>query len=247
MWFNSKLLQNLQETNRDATIYDCILNKDIFQEYIHDFINLNVTKENYITLIEICDFLMIDNVDMFIDKIIEVHDYDYSIIYEFEDFYKYNTKRLIPLNRDSLDNAIKLYCIDDKKCFHKYGFTSFWDVSNIINMKFMFRLTSFKGDISNWDVSNVENMNGMFYKSQFNGNISNWDVSNVKEMRCMFSRSEFNKDISNWNISNVENMKCIFYESEFNKDISNWDMSNLQHDISRLYYDKYKTIIIEDL
>ena len=107
MWFNSKLLQELQETNSDTTIYDCIVNKDIFQEYIHDFINLNVTKENYITLIEICDFLMIDNVDIFIDKIIEVHDYDYSIIYEFEDFYKYNTKRLIPLNRDSLDNAIK--------------------------------------------------------------------------------------------------------------------------------------------
>lgn len=247
MWFNSKLLENIQEINKDATIYDCVKNKKYFIEHIQNLINLYVTKENFKILIELCDYLFIDNVDIFIDKIVKIHNYDYSIIYEFEYFYKYNTKRLIPLDRDTLDKAIKLYCKDHIECFYNYGFSSFWDVSNIKNMKFMFRLSSFNGDISCWDVSNVENMNGMFYKSTFNGNISNWNVSNVKEMRCMFSRSDFNKDISNWNISNVENMKCIFYDSQYDGDISKWNISKLQHDRSRIYYDKYKKVIIEDL
>ena len=87
MWFNSKLLKGIQETNEEATIYDCIVNKDSFKEHIQDFIDFKITKKNYKILVELCDFLMIDNVDVFIDKIIEIHDYDYSIIYEFEDFY----------------------------------------------------------------------------------------------------------------------------------------------------------------
>ena len=45
MWFNSKLLKGIQETNEEATIYDCIDNKDSFKEHIQDFINLNITKK----------------------------------------------------------------------------------------------------------------------------------------------------------------------------------------------------------
>ena len=70
MWFNSRFLKGIQETNEKATIYDCIVNKDSFKEHIQDFIDLNITKKNYKILIELCDFLMIDNVDMFIDRII---------------------------------------------------------------------------------------------------------------------------------------------------------------------------------
>ena len=131
MWFDSQLLKELQKTNENAVIYDCIVDKDNFTEHIQDFINFKITQENYKIFIELCDFLMVDNVDIFIDRIIEIHDYDYSIIYKFEHFYKYNTKRLIPLNKDKLKKAIKLYCSDHKKCFHKYGFSSFWDDFNV--------------------------------------------------------------------------------------------------------------------
>ena len=201
MWFKSKFLEELQETNEEVTIYDCIASNDSFKEHIQNLIELNVTKKNFKVLIELCDFLMIDNVDKFIDKIIEINNYEYSIIYEFEDFYRYNTKRLIPMNRVTLENAIKVYCKNHKKCFHTYGFSSFWDVSNIKNMSKLFNYSSFNGDISNWNVSNVENMNYMFHRSQFNQDISKWNVSNVKTMEATFCESEFNKDISKWKIS----------------------------------------------
>ena len=173
---------------------------------------------------------MIDNVDVFIDKIIEIHDYDYSIIYEFEDFYKYNSKRLIPMDIFTLLKAVKLYCEDDKKCFHIYGFSSFWDVSNIKNMSFIFMMSGFNGDISKWNVSNVENMAGMFHQSCFNGDISKWNVSNVENMEGMFHQSCFNGNISKWNVSNVENMDGMFYHCHrFNGDISKWNVSNVEN------------------
>ena len=196
MWFNSLFLEELQETNEEITIYDCVASNDSFKENIQNLIDLNVSKENYKILIELCDFLMIDNVDKFIDKIIEIHNYDYSIIYEFEDFYKYNTKRLIPMDRDTLENAIKLYCKNHKKCFHTYGFSSFWDVSGIDTMAGIFNCNiDFNGDISNWDVSNVKNMSYMFYYSAFNGDISNWNTMNVITMGSMFEcATDFNQD-----------------------------------------------------
>ena len=228
MWFNSQFLQELQETNEEATIYNCLAYNVHFKEHIQDLIVLNVTKENYKILIELCDFLMIDNVDKFIDKIVKIHDYDYNIIYEFEDFYKYNTKRLIPLDRDILENAIELYCKDHKLCFHIYGFSSFWDVSDVFYMDFLFCENTFNGDISNWNVSNVKMMDCMFFRSKFNQDISNWDVSNVVSMNCMFDESQFNQDISNWNVSNVKYMGNMFKESQFNQDISKWNVSNVR-------------------
>ena len=49
MWFDSHLLKEIQETNQHATIYDCIVNKDSFNEYIKDFIEFKITKKNYIS------------------------------------------------------------------------------------------------------------------------------------------------------------------------------------------------------
>ena len=104
-----------------------------------------------------------------------------------------------------------------------------WDVSNVEDMSFMFRKSSFNGDISNWDVSNVKNMSGMFEGSDFNGDISKWNVSKVEDMSFMFSGSKFNGDISQWDVSKVKDMFYMFTFSEFNGDISNWNVSNVQN------------------
>ena len=72
----------------------------------------------------------------------------------------------------------------------KYIDISYWDVSNVTNMSFMFYMcVNLKsiGDLSKWDVSNVTNMKGMFrYCKSFNQNISNWNVSGVTDMGDIF-------------------------------------------------------------
>jgi surface protein len=88
----------------------------------------------------------------------------------------------------------------------------------------------FNQDISNWDVSNVTNMRHMFRRAaSFNQDLSNWDVSSVTNMENMFCRAtSFNQDLSNWDVSNVTDMRGMFWRAtSFNQDISNWDMSNV--------------------
>ena len=74
----------------------------------------------------------------------------------------------------------------------KYIDISYWNVSNVKSMGYMFayceELRSV-GDISSWDVSNATNMSHMFYmceelKSVVD--ISGWDVSNVRNHDIMF-------------------------------------------------------------
>jgi surface protein len=110
-----------------------------------------------------------------------------------------------------------------------------WDVSNVVDMSYMFtqtcanNLTYINGDFSYWDTSSVTNMDYMFNSSDFRGNISGWDVSNVESMYGMFTHSNFNGDISNWDVSNVIKMDYMFENNEsFNKDISNWDVSSVK-------------------
>ena len=156
-WFNSQLL------NDNIMDEECLAEHPIYIEYIDALTNLHVTQENYKKLIALSDYLMIDNPDALIDQIMKIHDYDYDMIYKFKDFYRYNTKRLIPFETtDALNSAIELYCEDHIKCFHTYGFTSFWDVSKITDMSWMFYNRPFYGDISKWNISNLTNIDNMF-------------------------------------------------------------------------------------
>ena len=115
----------------------------------------------------------------------------------------------------------------------KYIDISYWDVSNITDMKGMFfycKELKSVGDISNWDVSKVTNMAFMFGNCRrFNKDLSSFDVSNVTNMKYMFFGCEnFNKDISGWDVTRVTDMEGMFYECRsFNQDLSNWDVSNV--------------------
>ena len=126
-------------------------------------------------------------------------------------------------NKDELRTAVNGYPLNIKK----YGNSSYWDVSKVQDMSYMFDNSVFNGDISKWDVSNVTDMSQMFLQSQFQGDISRWDVSNVQDMRCMFRDSQFNGDISWWDVSNVTNMGDMFCDSKFNGDISRWTVNPL--------------------
>jgi len=58
-------------------------------------------------------------------------------------------------NNETLRSAINEWLKDDKKAASKYGHISNWDVSNVTDMSFMFKGSSFNQDLSSWDVSNV--------------------------------------------------------------------------------------------
>ena len=97
---------------------------------------------------------------------------------------------------------------------HWNGDMSEWDVSNVTDMREMFKGSYFDGDLSRWDVSNVETMNGMFWNSAFNQDISGWDISNVIDMEYMFNKSVFNQDISNWELNPKCKTKNMFWSSK---------------------------------
>ena len=116
-----------------------------------------------------------------------------------------------------------------------------WDVSNVINMRFMFNLaTSFNQDISSWDVSNVINMTSMFNTAtSFNQNLSSWDVSNVTNMGGMFNlATSFNQDISSWDVSNVTTMggmldNCNMSQTNYENLLVGWNsLPSLQPNVT---------------
>ena len=116
----------------------------------------------------------------------------------------------------------------------KYIDISYWNVSNVKSMSYMFayceKLKSC-GNLLKWNVSNVNNMSDMFYGCEsLNQDISKWDVSNVTDMHSMFYYCKnFNQDISDWDVSNVINMSYMFYDCEkFNHGLSNWKVSRVK-------------------
>ncbi len=111
------------------------------------------------------------------------------------------------------------------------GHIELWDVSNVIDMSYMFSaLVKFNQDISNWDVSNVTDMAHMFWRAEsFNQPIGDWDVSNVNSMYGMFNTAEsFNQPIDKWNVFNVIDMVYMFEDAKtFNQPLNDWDTSNV--------------------
>ena len=80
MWFNSQLI------NDNIIDKESLAENTLYKNNIDELTNLLVTKENYKNLIDLCDYLMVDNPDKLIDKILEVYEYDYNIIYQFDNF-----------------------------------------------------------------------------------------------------------------------------------------------------------------
>jgi len=85
-----------------------------------------------------------------------------------------------------------------------------WDVSNVVNMKWMFINTAFYQPIGVWDVSNVRSMKGMFQNSPFNQPIADWDVGKVTDMSWMFSNSSFNQPIGKWCVALIKSEPEMF-------------------------------------
>ena len=113
------------------------------------------------------------------------------------------------------------------------GNISDWDVSNAVNMNYMFYDSDFSGengDISNWDVSKCKNFESMFRESNYDGDLSKWDVSSGKKFTCMFYNCIFTGrkgPLKNWNMKNANDLGGMFGGSNFTEDISNWDVSNV--------------------
>ena len=106
-----------------------------------------------------------------------------------------------------------------------------WDVSNVTNMRSMFREASaFNQPIGDWDVSSVADMHEAFRSARkFDQPIGDWDVSNVTDMSLMFyAARDFDQPIGDWDVSNVTNMALMFGgATSFDEPIGDWDTSNV--------------------
>ena len=122
-----------------------------------------------------------------------------------------------PIDFNDIDVSNIYYFIDRYKggifegTKFKYIDISYWDVSSVTDMSYMFYICKeleSVGDISSWNLSNVEDMNSMFYECkelETVGDISKWNVSNVTNMSFMFYNCvSLNQDISSWNVSKVK-------------------------------------------
>jgi surface protein len=120
------------------------------------------------------------------------------------------------------------------------------NTSNVVNMRYMFRMSPPAGtkselaklDLSNFDTHNVTTTEGMFRQSGLTElDVSSFDTSNITNMSEMFSYCDFTTlDLSNFNTSNVTNMMRMFYACKATTlDISNFDTTSAP-DITGLFY-----------
>lgn len=119
---------------------------------------------------------------------------------------------LTPTDETDVTNSVKYYFGDPdaddtsfsdkkRKIIKARGSMKRWKLSNITNMKDMFKgRTGFNEDLSKWDVSNVTDMSNMFDgATDFDSDVSDWDVSKASTMANMFKGgTNFTKNISHW-------------------------------------------------
>jgi surface protein len=117
------------------------------------------------------------------------------------------------------------------RCANLDGVVNHWDVSNVVDMRYMFSdCRSFNQPINNWNVSNVTDLGGLFRDCRlFNQPIGNWNISNVTNIGAIFNGADsFNQPLNGWNTSKVTRASGIFWgASAFNQPLSNWDVSNV--------------------
>ena len=190
---------------------------------------------------------MVDSKNLYIDMLRRNLNNINDIVIENYVNYKFNNETLKLAVKEYLrgleydaNGRVRKY---GRSSTHKYGHISEWNVSNVTDMKGMFREAKyFNGDLSKWNVSNVTNMSCMFYGAfKFDGDLSKWNVSNVRDMNSMFDCAKyFEGDLSKWNVSNVTNMNGMFkYAKFFNGDLSKWDVSNVR-DMRSMFEHAYK-------
>ena len=112
-----------------------------------------------------------------------------------------------------------------------------FDVSNVVEMKYMFahmakKTQEFSMDLSEWNVSNVNSMYYMFAgmasraTTFYLGDLSRWDVSNVTNVSNMFNQAGYSADwyldCSNWNVSKVTYYTRFNYEVDLKVKAPEW-------------------------
>ena len=138
-WIKSQRVDfNIEMFGEDEPV---MIPENSFSVTLEDIINLNITKENYHEIIKLANYIMVDNVDPIVDKIVEVTG-NVNIVYEFEEFYRLS-ERLKPLTREQLKEQIKEFNETNLEMFYKYGHSSFWDVSQIKDMSKLFYKSKF--------------------------------------------------------------------------------------------------------
>ena len=77
--------------------------------------------------------------------------------------------------------------------------------------------SNFNQPLNNWNVSNVTNMRSMFRQARFNQPLNNWNVCNVGSvlgsfgMAYMFaSNAFFDQDISTWKVPLIPSVPIDF-------------------------------------
>lgn len=98
------------------------------------------------------------------------------------------------------------------------------DVSKVTDMKALFKMSKFNGNISQWNVSNVKNMIEMFYKSKFRGDLTSWTPYCLKESTNIFHKNYYN--LPYWaNLNNNEdicrNINAYQLNQKLNEELSN--------------------------
>lgn len=81
------------------------------------------------------------------------------------DIIKYHMKLKQFQTKKELENAVISWQFHKSDVLRCYGHISYWDVSKITDMSYLFQEMDIDEDISRWDISNVNNMEGMFYGS----------------------------------------------------------------------------------